>query len=140
MNIMNILSNLPKYLVILFLAGGVFIVVGQFTGKSDKTGALEINIPELSAIAVEGQKLFEENCLSCHGKNATGSEQGPPLINDIYRPNHHGDQSFVLAAVRGVRAHHWQFGNMPPLPQVNETKMLKIVRYVRELQRANGIN
>ena len=137
---MNILSNLPKYLVVAILAGGVFIVFGKLTGGGDKTGGLTITVPALSATARDGQKLFEANCMACHGKNAAGSEQGPPLINNIYRPNHHADQSFVLAAVRGVRAHHWQFGNMPPQPQVNETQMLKIVRYVRELQRANGIN
>ncbi len=137
---MNVLSNLPKYIVMIVLAGGIFIVFGKITGGSDKTSALVVNVPALSATAREGQQLFEANCMACHGKNAAGSEQGPPFINNIYRPNHHADQAFVLAALRGVRSHHWRFGNMPSQPQVNETQMLKIVRYVRELQRANGIN
>jgi len=137
---MKIFSNLPKYLVLAILVGGVFIVFSKISGVGNKTSALTVNVPTLSATAREGQNLFEANCMACHGKNAAGSEQGPPFINNIYRPNHHADQSFVLAALRGVRAHHWRFGNMPPQPQVNETQMLKIVRYVRELQRANGIN
>ena len=136
---MNILSNLPKYLVLAVLAGGVFIIVGKITSSGSKPGRLNVSIPTLSAEAQEGKKLFEANCMACHGKNAAGTEQGPPFINNIYRSNHHADQAFVLAAMRGVRSHHWRFGNMPPQPQVTSYEVLKIVRYVRELQRANGI-
>jgi hypothetical protein len=38
-----------------------------------------------------------------------------------------------------VRAHHWRFGNMPPVDGVNRAEVEKIVAYVRALQRANGI-
>ena len=98
-----------------------------------------ITIPALSAQAAAGKALFEENCVSCHGSNATGSDQGPPLVHRIYEPNHHGDVSFRLAVRNGVRAHHWKFGNMPPVDGVSDEDAIKITRYVRELQRANGI-
>ena len=137
---MNIMSNLSKYIVIAVLLGGLVIVFGKFTGAGNKSDALTVKVPTLSATAVEGEKLFNENCAACHGKNAAGTKQGPPFINPIYRPNHHGDQAFVSAARNGVRAHHWNFGNMPPRPEVNEQQVLKIVRYIRELQQANGIN
>ena len=47
--------------------------------------------------------------------------------------------AFRLAAKRGVQRHHWNFGNMPQQPQVNEKQMESVVFYVRELQMANGI-
>jgi hypothetical protein len=58
----------------------------------------------------------------------------------IYRPGHHADVAFQLAARRGVRAHHWRFGDMPPQPTVPADALPAITRYVRELQQANGID
>ena len=40
---------------------------------------------------------------------------GPPLVHKIYQPGHRSDMAFVLAAQNGVRAHHWPFGNRPPV-------------------------
>ena len=94
---------------------------------------------ELSPVAMEGKAVFDDNCAACHGENASGTDQGPPLVHDIYNPGHHADMAFVLAARQGVRAHHWRFGNMPPQPGVTETEVEKVVQYVRELQQANGI-
>jgi hypothetical protein len=45
----------------------------------------------------------------------------------------------VLEAKRGVPQHHWNFGNMPPQPQVGKRSLQQVTAYVRELQRANGI-
>ncbi len=39
----------------------------------------------------------------------------------------------------GVRAHHWRFGPMPAQPQLTRQEIAAIIRYVRELQEANGI-
>ena len=75
----------------------------------------------------------------CHGENATGTEQGPPLVHKIYEPGHHADASFYRAVERGVRSHHWPFGNMPPIPGVSRKDVTRILAFVRELQRANGI-
>ena len=101
---------------------------------------VDVKLPEnLSAIALDGKILFDRTCADCHGENAAGSSNGPPLIHKIYEPSHHGDQSFLLAARNGVRAHHWKFGNMPAQPDVREVEIEAIVVYVRELQRANGI-
>ncbi|MGH7317985.1 MAG: c-type cytochrome, partial [Candidatus Rokuibacteriota bacterium] len=63
----------------------------------------------------------------------------PPLVHRIYRAAHHADVAFELAVRRGVRAHHWRFGDMPPEPAVARVEIVQITRYVRELQRANGI-
>lgn len=98
-----------------------------------------VKLVKLSKSAEHGRLLFNSNCAVCHGQNASGSKNGPPLIHKIYEPSHHSDLSFHRAAKFGVRAHHWPFGNMPPIPAVTETDVTLIVAYVRELQRANGI-
>ena len=71
--------------------------------------------------------------------NGVGTNTGPPLVHDIYNPGHHDDRSFYRAVKSGVPQHHWRFGNMQPLPKVTESQIGAIVRYVRELQLANGI-
>lgn len=86
-----------------------------------------------------GENSFQVNCAVCHGERALGTDQGPPLVHIIYEPNHHADIAFHLAATRGVRAHHWTFGDMPPQPQVSTDQMEQIVAYVRYLQRQVGI-
>lgn len=98
-------------------------------------------VPSFSPVEALGERNFNENCAACHGENASGNEgAGPPLAHIIYEPNHHGDMSFQLAVKNGVRAHHWPFGNMPPLPNVLEGEVTNIIAYIRALQRANGIN
>jgi len=92
-----------------------------------------------STAGMAGEALFNQKCAVCHGLQAAGSPQGPPLVHRYYEPGHHSDMSFVLAVRRGVRAHHWRFGNMPPVPGVSDADIQAIVAYVRALQRAKGI-
>lgn len=91
--------------------------------------------PELNV----GKMNYEAYCASCHGKTAAGTDKGPTFISKIYHPGHHGDGAFYLAAKRGVRAHHWPFGNMPPVDGVNDTQIQSILQYVRAVQQANGV-
>ena len=98
-----------------------------------------ITVPALSAQAVAGQQVFNTTCVLCHGVNAAGTNQGPPLVHKIYEPGHHADFAFRNAVNQGVPAHHWNFGNMPPVPGISEQEVEQIICYVRELQRANGI-
>ncbi|WP_415183859.1 c-type cytochrome [Phaeovulum sp.] len=103
----------------------------------------DVIVPEaLSAQARQGETYFNAVCASCHGTNAAGQDGvAPPLVHRIYEPSHHGDMAFVLAARNGVRAHHWPFGDMPPVEErLTDGELGAIVAYVRELQRANGIN
>ena len=104
---------------------------------------IQVVLREIAAASppevAEGKTLFEQNCSICHGPAADGTTQGPPLVHIIYEPNHHSDASFLLAARNGVRAHHWRFGDMPPLPDVTDEVVQEIVGYVRWLQRQVGI-
>lgn len=101
---------------------------------------VDVEVPELSPVAQAGQEAFQAHCAECHGLAAGGTDKGPPLVHEWYRPNHHADAAFFLAAKRGVAQHHWRFGNMPPQPQVGERSIQQITQYVRELQQANGIH
>ncbi len=134
-------SDKNFYLVlvaIVAISGAVFAYrYLSATGGGDTP--ISVTVPELSAAAEVGEAAFDKSCAQCHGANAAGSEQGPPLVHDIYNPGHHGDGSFYWAAQQGVRRHHWPFGDMPPQPQVSEEEIAAIVLYVRELQVANGI-
>jgi mono/diheme cytochrome c family protein len=87
----------------------------------------------------EGERLFNDNCARCHGVRAAGTDAGPPLVHLVYEPNHHADIAFQRAVAFGVPAHHWRFGNMAPVPGVDEAAVERITAYVRWLQRKAGI-
>jgi cytochrome c len=86
-----------------------------------------------------GEALFNAHCARCHGTSAVGTEQGPSLLWRIYAPSHHSDESFYLAVQQGVRAHHWRFGHMLPLPEVTRHEVTSIIAYVRWLQQQAGV-
>lgn len=86
-----------------------------------------------------GKKLFAANCASCHGADLKGSDKGPPMLHKVYEPSHHGDVAFQLAAKNGVRAHHWGFGDMKPVPEVTPNDVAHITAFIRAEQRKVGI-
>jgi mono/diheme cytochrome c family protein len=112
---------------------------GDASGDPENVAAtiLQASIPERLA---GGEAAFNANCSSCHGERGLGTAQGPPLVHIIYEPSHHGDIAFLLAVERGVRAHHWSFGDMPPQPTVSREQVDEITAYVRHLQRLVGIS
>lgn len=120
---------------------GIWLITSLNTPAPTSEPMVEVTVPELNAVEATGQALFDNNCATCHGKNAVGQDGvAPPLVHMIYEPGHHADISFQRAAKLGVRAHHWPFGNMPPVESVDEASVSKIISYVRALQRANGIH
>lgn len=100
-----------------------------------------VKIPaEFSGVALIGKRGFDAKCAVCHGDNGAGQNGiAPPLVHKIYEPSHHSDASFIQAAKNGVRSHHWDFGNMPPVQGLTDSDVKNIAAYVRELQRENGI-
>ncbi|WP_339108564.1 cytochrome c [Thioclava sp. GXIMD4216] len=109
---------------------------------ADGAAMVTVTLPDtLSPEATMGKRAFNAVCADCHGENAAGRMGiAPPLIHKIYEPSHHGDMAFQMAAANGVRAHHWKFGDMPPQPDVTRADVISIIAYIREVQRANGIN
>ena len=87
-----------------------------------------------------GAELFQANCASCHGDGAVGTDRGPTFLHKIYESSHHSDASFQRAVKQGVTPHHWDFGPMPPVPDVSEEDVTAITGYVRWLQSQVGIH
>lgn len=119
-----------KKFTVCLLAFGVYYSV---------TLAQQVNMPNFSASALEGKELFQQHCIQCHGETALGTALGPPLLHPFYRPGHHDDDALKRAIKKGVVAHHWQFGPMPAMQAVSDADIPKLVTFIRELQRANGI-
>lgn len=113
----------------------------ETTAPAEGEAMVAITLPDtLSPESAIGQRAFNATCADCHGAHATGRMGfGPPLVHKIYEPGHHADMSFYLAVQNGVRAHHWRFGDMPAQTGLTRADVAGIVAYVRELQRANGI-
>ncbi|MGH7319093.1 MAG: c-type cytochrome [Candidatus Rokuibacteriota bacterium] len=88
----------------------------------------EVVVPELSPQARAGELAYVERCAQCHGPSGAGSTSGPALVDSVYRSGHHADSAFMLAVRRGVRAHHWLFGDMPPQPGMTDRELADIVR------------
>jgi ubiquinol-cytochrome c reductase cytochrome c subunit len=67
------LGAAARMLAALALAGGVYTAFAP--------GAFAEDTPQLSASAQEGKALFDNSCITCHGRNAEGVEgRGPSLI------------------------------------------------------------
>jgi mono/diheme cytochrome c family protein len=117
----------------------ILAAIGLLT-LATSVAAQEVKQPDLKGAAVFGKIAYEKFCAACHGLNGVGTDKGPPFLHRVYAPGHHSDESFYLAALRGARAHHWRFGDMKPVEGVTEKQIEMIVKYVRALQRANGIH
>jgi len=91
------------------------------------------------ALVATGDVLYQTNCAECHGSDLRGTDKGPSHLSIVYVPGHHGDQAFVVAARAGVRAHHWDFGNMAPVEGLSDDDLTAIIAFVRENQRIEGL-
>jgi mono/diheme cytochrome c family protein len=125
------MSITMKILPLLFTGVILFSPLSAGAAKPD------VNVPFKYAL---GKSLFDETCSECHGTWGMGSDSGPPLMHQFYLPGHHGDQSFYRAALKGVQSHHWNFGDMPPVPGISNRALDKIVPYIRWLQKETMTN
>lgn len=128
------------------VAVGVFVLAIVQDQRVRQRGAVEPEhtarhaAPVLSTAAVQGRGVFEARCASCHGRGARGSRQGPPLVHEVYGASQFADEAIVQAVRAGVAAKRWQFGNMPKIGGVSDIELTALVRYIRELQIAHGID
>jgi len=86
-----------------------------------------------------GVRNFQTFCSECHGEWAEGSDKGPPFLHPYYKSSHHSDDAFYRAASQGVTAHHWRFGNMPPVEGATPQDVQSIILFIRWLQREYGM-
>ncbi len=85
-----------------------------------------------------GAELYAANCASCHGADLGGTELGPSQLSIVYEPSHHDDASYRSAIANGVGQHHWAFGNMPPVPGLDDTEVDAIISFIRSEQARRG--
>jgi mono/diheme cytochrome c family protein len=123
------------------------IVFLRFTGsepssslpRDPMTGKTEFNIPVQDPVLVaEGEALYQASCAACHGTDLRGTAIGPSHLSVIYNPEHHADAGIALVAMNGVQAHHWRFGDMPPVPGITQDDMVRVIAFIRENQRVQG--
>lgn len=126
-----------------WVVGGFFAAVAvmawiAFHPPMQKDTTRLVAVPDLTPRAANGQAVFNRVCADCHGQNASGGTKGPSLVHAVYWPAHHADGAFRLAVERGVRAHHWGFGDMPAQKdKVSAPEIEDIIVFVRALQKAN---
>ena len=88
--------------------------------------------------ANHGAELYAQRCASCHGTDLRGTDRGPSHLSQVYEPGHHSDAAFKRAIQGGATAHHWQFGDMAPVPGVSDADIAAIIAYVRAVQAREG--
>ena len=102
-------------------------------------GSSEADIPTQDPeLVAAGADLYAANCAECHGTDLRGTDKGPSHLSEVYEPNHHADGAFLFAVQAGSRAHHWSFGDMPPVEGLSTEDVEAIVAFVREQQRIEG--
>jgi mono/diheme cytochrome c family protein len=107
--------------------------------SGDGPGLADFDPGPPPASLIAGETMYNGSCARCHGPEGRGSVEGPPLVDDVYRPGHHADAAFHLAVQRGVAPHHWSFGAMPAMPELPPEQVDRIIAYVRWLQQQAGI-
>lgn len=86
----------------------------------------------------QGAVLYERHCAACHGSDLRGTDRGPSPLSEVYEPGHHPDESFRTAIARGSPAHHWNFGDMPPIGGLTDDEVDDIIGYIRDQQDKHG--
>jgi len=126
-------SLLPILVPLGLVAVAAIVAFALVAGGGDDSG--ERAAPGSPEQLAEGAEVFEQSCQTCHGPEARGGLAGPPLIHEIYAPDHHPDQAFRTAVAQGVQPHHWDFAGMPPIPGLDDADVEAVIAYVRSLQR-----
>lgn len=113
------------------------------TGATNTRGLPELRNPlanDANAIAAGAELYATHACLTCHGRQLTGS-MCPSLINDVWVYGH--DDTTLFNLVRdgsaGLRAHGYerighepQGGDMPPFGSTLDDKQLwQLIAFIR---------
>ncbi|MCY3892717.1 MAG: cytochrome c [Acidimicrobiaceae bacterium] len=92
-----------------------------------------------TALAVpDGAAVYQQYCAECHGVDLRGTDKGPSQLSIIYEPNHHGDYAYRVAIREGTREHHWWFGDMPPVEDITDLEIEKVISFIRAEQQRLG--
>ncbi|NOX76717.1 MAG: cytochrome c [Gammaproteobacteria bacterium] len=121
------------------LTMAALLLAGQVSSAMAANKFSAENPPKMPYKYALGKQKFTQFCAKCHGEWGYGTRQGPPFIHRFYKPSHHADPAFYRAPLKGVTAHHWRFGDMPPVPGITRKDLDSIVPFIRWLQRENKL-
>lgn len=113
------------------------VVVFSVAACSGAPSATTNNAPMLAGDA-DGRTVFAARCASCHGEDLRGSDEGPSQLSIVYEPNHHSDATYRAAIRNGVGQHHWNFGDMPPVEDITDEQIERVIAYIRSEQQRLG--
>jgi len=95
--------------------------------------------PRRSVGAVNsGRIAFASECAQCHGRLARGTRHGPDLIAPAYGPAIASDDRIRRAVRNGVATADGRLA-MAAVPGVSERDLARMIAFLREMQRVNGI-
>lgn len=115
--------------LLLALSSLLFTVHAQRGGGSPAAGPAHPAIGNREAIA-EGEKLYNETCTSCHGKDGTGGELGPPVASQNRRYLRRSDAEIFDTVKNGITG-----TQMPPYAgQFTDDQVWRITAYIRGLR------
>lgn len=117
-------------LVVVAIGVGIALTAGDSDGSDEPASGGEL--------VAAGGEVFAANCSTCHGDDLRGTFVGPPLLHEIYLPDHHPDSAIRAAVANGVTPHHWDFAGMPPIP-LEDDEVDAVIAYIRAEQEAAGI-
>ncbi len=128
------------------LGVGVLLLVGcTDDGTGDSADATSPPSAPQGTVSGDGQlphgaAVYAASCASCHGADLRGTEEGPSHLSIVYEPNHHSDESFRRAIANGAPAHHFDFGDMPPVPGLTDEDVEAVIAFVRAEQTRQGFH
>jgi cytochrome c oxidase cbb3-type subunit 3 len=115
--------------LLLALSSLLFTVHAQRGGGPPAAGPAHPAIGNREAIA-EGEKLYNETCTSCHGKDGTGGELGPPVAAQNRRYLRRTDAEIFDTVKNGITG-----TQMPPYAgQFTDDQIWRITAYIRGLR------
>lgn len=130
--------HLSFWIIVLFSSAALSAGIACSSANEPTASPTSAKVDDAPTV-YDGEESFQNRCAVCHGQQADGTATGPPLVNRLYEIGHHPNFSFHNAVNKGVIAHHWNFGDMPPIPNVESAEIDAIICHVRDLQRAEGI-
>ena len=117
---------------ILLLALGSLLCTGISVSAQRGGGAPAAANPAIGnpAAIAEGEKLYNEACTACHGKDGTGGELGPPVASQNRRYLRRTDQEIFDTIKNGIEG-----TQMPPFGgQFSDDNTWKVTAYIRGLR------
>lgn len=85
-----------------------------------------------------GAALYKPSCGSCNGDDLRDTDRGPSQLSHVYAPDRHPDAAYGSAIEQGATAHHWHFGDMPPVKGISHSEVDAIIDYIRQQQQEHG--